>query len=910
MLRIVYAGSPQSKEKFFVERKSPRDLWLVSHIEAKRTLQNFFLEDQSTIHSKSVLRASEYWQWLFSVNCPEWRAVSESLVFTLLEQWFDESEIDVRFRNLEMFRHFFGQALPLMIDESNPLLAEWLATDPAREERLAGWLEQARTFWEFLREKKWIGRSWVTSWLGTRESLYLGEFEKYYVDLGLDIRQEEVEMILRIARDQDVTVIIPRAPWCERYGSSLAVYKKLIEAAEIEVELDAEGGAAAPVLRGFPSVLKETKAVVAEVRALLNDGVPASRIAVLSSNIEDYWDMLREHFLVEGIPVNKKYVLRAISLPSVQGWLARLNLARAEFDQAHLETFLFSDHENPLPPGKYIEFKKEFSHIYDAAEVRRYLQLPSARVGEAVLTLTEFVEFIMGYYWRGENREVVEDIVDIMAQDLRPGDSFPYDLWLKYLELVISRYEVEVRDADEDGVLLTNFSQADWAPLDYAFVLGCEQSRLREVTPTPLSAEDVARLEMDLGFYVQRSESLKKEFELRWFAEKNLQGLGLCHSQSDFDGQPQVAASFWLELEAVNETAAEVRAPTRWDAIMATELSSIQRELRFGAVDSETQRQKIALEFSLDGYQPVPIGSDISLSAGSLKKIFDCPFTFYVEKVLRLKDQGEFDLDVDPLFQGQIWHKMVEEIHRQYPGLELTRDQLSRLYDGAAESLETNSPLKRFWLQEKSRHLIIIQNFLELEREWRAKFPHTSTLATEASVTGFIGIEGDNVVLSPERRNEKFHAFNGRVDRVDRDQHGNLAVVDYKTSAAGLKAFKNWPQNGQFQMPLYALALEAGMANEVEAAAVKTASYFVFKDKKRGLGYILKDDAHGFGDLKEKSAQLVAEADRDAVFAGLMNEIKRIFALMHEGLFKAEPRDPKLCERCQWSLLCRSPHLK
>src|SRR5690606_18467947 len=108
------------------------------------------------------------------------------------------------------------------------------------------------------------------------------------------------------------------------------------------------------------------------------------------------------------------------------------------------------------------------------------------------------------------------------------------------------------------------------------------------------------------------------------------------------------------------------------------------------------------------------------------------------------------------------------------PDLNITRDQLSRLYDETAKDLDITSPLRKFWLQEKNRHLLFIRNFLEVERQWRAKFTTTQTVATESVIKGFIGIEDGKVRFARERVNETFHPFSGRIDRIDRDSKGNL----------------------------------------------------------------------------------------------------------------------------------------
>ncbi len=908
MLRIVYVDSPQAKERFFLENKSQEDLWLVSNIEAKRSLQNVFLKEQNTINNKSVLRASEYWQWLFSTNRPDWRSVSESLIFALLEQWFSETKIQIQYANLEMFRQFFGQALPLITGSNKLLLEDWLETDPQRAARLRGWFDNAQEFWKYISHKKWIGRSWVVSLLCDTSGIFYGNYEDFFVDLGLDLRQEEVEFLLQMSQQKSVTVVIPQTSWSDKYESSMRVYKKLIESAQETMTVLGESQRVLPHLVEHPSVLKEVKDVVKGVRSLLDASVPPQDIAVLSANIEDYWDMLREHFLVEGIPLQKKYVARAIALPSIQSWLSRLNIAKADFEQAHLETYFFANLEESPGTESYQKFKKDFSYIYDPEDVREYLKLPEAHTTDGQLALTDFVEFAMSL-WKGEEREVVDDIVDLMTQEIRPGDTFSYNLWLKYLELIISRYEIDVRAADRSGILVTNFSQADWSTVQNAFILGCEQNQLREITPTPLSGEDIARIELDLGFYLQRQESLKKEFELRWFCEKPLQHLHLSHSHSDFDGNPQIASSFWMELDHQLGHQAALQAETRWDALMKCRVEDIQSELDISKDESLVLQAKLKREHSLDFYEPVPISSNISLSAGSLKKYFECPFQFYVEKVLKLRDMGEFDLDVDPMFQGQLWHKMVEDIHNEHPDLNLSQSDLERLYAKAAKDLDVNSPLKKFWLNEKNRHLAIIHNFLNFERQWRAQFTTVKTIATEADLKGYIGIKDDQVVLSPEPLNETFHIFNGRVDRIDQNSKGHLAVVDYKTSQSGLKAFKSWPKNGLFQMPLYALALEAGLAPQVAPADVTAASYLIFKEQKRGLGFFLKDhEVIEFNEPKDSQGQST-EAYK-AVIDEVLSEIKNIFNYLRSGFFKPQPRDKKICERCQWSRVCRAPHLK
>jgi len=908
MLQVVYTPCPKAKEQYFLKNKSQDDLWLVAHIESKRTLQDFFLQTQSTISSKSVLRASEYWQWLFTINCPEWRAVSESLIYALIEEWFDNTEMAPEFQNIEMFHRFFAQVLPLVAAPDQDLVEEWLSSDPHRQRRLSGWMQQARLFWEVLKERRWMGRSWVVSVLNLQDDLVIGDYNNIYIDLGLDLRQEEVEMILRLAREKNIVVFVPKCDWTQEYSQSLDVYKKIIEQAGTVTELQRLEAPAKVLVHQHPSVLKESKTVVAAVRELLEKGVPAARIGVFSSNIEDYWDILREHFLVEGVPVNKKYVLRAVSLPAVQTWLAQLHLHRGDFEQAHLESYLFNEYSTPLAWSKYDDFRRDFSNVYDASEARDYFGLKQERLNGQKMSFVEFVNFIFSK-WPLEDREVADEISDLMAKDLRMDDSFTFDLWLKYLELVVSRAEEEIRGADEKGVVFGNFSQADWVDLDHAFVLGCAQNRLREHTPSPLTMEDIARAEFDLGFYLQRNENLKKEFELRWFCEKDLKTLSLSHSHSDFEGHPQTAASVWLAYEAQGHMMPIPGRRTRWDQLMAQDIASLKTELQWDDSESTAFTQKFSTERDIEAYAPLKTAGEISVSASSLKTYFNCPFQFYSGKILDLDEPREHDLDTDPFFQGHLLHRIAEEISKTYPNYVVPREDLSALYDRIVKEGGDLSPLGRFWLQEKPRHLILIQNFIDLEKEWREKFPNFKTVATEAPFSGFIGVVNGEVQIRKDNPGG-FFKFTGRIDRIDRGPGGQLVVIDYKTSAFGLLTFKNWPANGLFQMPLYAMAIEAGLCEGVDPAPVVAANYICFRDKIRGKGYVVEGD-HGFGDIVEgRSSQVISIEEKDRVFGEILNEIKVVLSQIESGDFAPRPRDEKNCEKCDWRRLCRAPHLK
>ena len=156
--------------------------------------------------------------------------MSESLIFTWIEEWFDQEKIDTRYKDISLFYNFFEQFLPVLSrDEGSDvreLFMEWLRVEPARRERLEGWFEQSEKFWNLLNQRRSLPRPWLLSILLKKDILNFGEVRHFYIDLGSDIQQQEVEFIMRMAEFHPVKVFIPQSDWCGEYPTLLSVYKK------------------------------------------------------------------------------------------------------------------------------------------------------------------------------------------------------------------------------------------------------------------------------------------------------------------------------------------------------------------------------------------------------------------------------------------------------------------------------------------------------------------------------------------------------------------------------------------------------------------------------------------------------------------------------------------------------------
>ncbi|MBY0385382.1 PD-(D/E)XK nuclease family protein [bacterium] len=909
MLRLIKISSPDEKKTYFASQSKAEDLWVVSHIEAKKWIQEQYLKKSKSIATQTVLRATEYWQWLFSINCPEWRTISESLIYASIEDWFEKNKTPAQLSDIEMFYNFTTQLSPILYSEQKQLFEEWLQQDGMRQQRLMPWYQQAVVFQQQLLQKKWIGKPWLLSFLNAKESIYWGEFKSIHFDLGLDLQHEEVDMILRIAKQTDVQVLMPDPSWVSEYAQQMSVYHRIEQAAD-ELKTIENKNSLVPFKTIYEnSVLNEIKSVVANIRQLLDHGVTTAQIALGTAALEDYWPLLKSHFDVEGIPVNKRVVARAIALPSVQVWLSRLRLLQDDFNQAQLQAVLYlSDSETSTI--SYHEFKKNFTNLYATDSLRETFQLQKAFAKNKVINLADFVEILYAQ-WENENDEILSEIIDRLIKDMNLHDELSFGIWLKYLELVVSRYEIPLYKEHEDGIQCYGLNAMDWHSCDHVFILGCEQKLLVQTQRSPLQMDDLFALERDLGFYLQKTESHKIEFDLRWCLQKVSQKNTIFHSESDFNGEPQLASHYWMKLHMRNkETEASRLESTRWDQLMVSRAQDIHQILDWQETDRDLFAKKISMDKDTENYSPIKNLRTPRLSAGQLQKLDQCAFLFFAEKILKLKAHEEYDLEIDPMYNGQILHAILEKLILNYPSLNVEKPQVEEIYESVLANMQGDLPLQTFWRNEKKRQLNLIYNFIELEKEYRQRHPQVKTAGVEVPISGFLTDTEQELLWSKESVSDKSFSFSGKIDRLDQDGFGNFGIIDYKTSKTeSIKGFSSWLNNSQFQMSIYAKAIENGLAADFTSKKVVAADYIFLKNKKRGSGFIIDQPENGFVGLDhdKKTISIEEKQNHDK---NLQEKLKQLLAQIEKGIFPPKPKDTKICEQCHWSALCRAPHLR
>ncbi|HEV8064553.1 MAG TPA: PD-(D/E)XK nuclease family protein [Acidimicrobiales bacterium] len=225
-------------------------------------------------------------------------------------------------------------------------------------------------------------------------------------------------------------------------------------------------------------------------------------------------------------------------------------------------------------------------------------------------------------------------------------------------------------------------------------------------------------------------------------------------------------------------------------------------------------------------------------SATSLESFARCPFTFFVDRLLRLErlDAPEAVVTVDPRERGTLIHDVLESFFAPFAAAaevpRLDDDQKERLERLAEERfavLESEGKAGKsiFWQPERRTIARDLQRFVAKD----VKASRAASLVPVAVELDF-GRDSEPVVIAAGGHEVKFR---GRIDRVDRAPDGSLVVADYKSGRPdGYKDIYKRPlgRGTHLQLPIYAkAALQAEGTNGAARAEYRfvqaTADYSV-----------------------------------------------------------------------------------
>lgn len=348
----------------------------------------------------------------------------------------------------------------------------------------------------------------------------------------------------------------------------------------------------------------------------------------------------------------------------------------------------------------------------------------------------------------------------------------------------------------------------------------------------------------------------------------------------------------------------------------------IENECRNGAYDSPYDGL-LTGEPAIAAALAVRYGDTAVFSPTALEMYADCPFRFYLGRVLGLEPLPGVDLDLTALERGSLLHKIAFRFYAGWRG------------DGNGAVTETSYPaaLQRIlaigrdeadrfpfdspaWLVEKE-HLVgsphvgrgLLERFLTHERETASStfVPHAFELSfglPVAAGTCDPASTPDAIAIPLNGTDGEVVRIRGRIDRIDRLPDGRFLIADYKTGSSH-PSLRDIEAGRAFQLPLYLRAVETLTAMQGVAGCYYTLRRGEIRNKPVFWDASLKEQFKPFSGSSRSGVP-----DVRALVDTSLAHVSRCLEGIRSGWF-APRSDPGPCPAyCDFKTVCRFDSLR
>ncbi|HEY8270037.1 MAG TPA: PD-(D/E)XK nuclease family protein, partial [Pseudobdellovibrionaceae bacterium] len=512
--------------------------------------------------------------------------------------------------------------------------------------------------------------------------------------------------------------------------------------------------------------------------------------------------------------------------------------------------------------------------------------------------------------WQPHNaqQETQTDILVLVLREIFQNASgkteFSYKEWLTYLENILANKELKVTSASVEGVVISALMSAPSSRVPYKIFLGLCDENLKNSQRGHILGADLNRLALDLGFYLEHPDHSYKDFQLRWLAEsageKNIFSFGL----ADFSGALLSPSNFWMSLKPCDE----VRLPgkTRWDALQGVPHKNILDLRGRSSTEQESFLARLEMDQGLTPVPPLELQQVPGLSASQIERYLQCPFVFTAQKIFKLQDHPELDLDEDARSKGTLVHALFEKLTYPEFKADLSEEEIEQVLEDLCVQEKLTLADPRLWASMKKRYLQLAKRFLNFEKEWRREFPETLTMAAEKAFEFYFNPQNGEVSREARAGTLK---FSGKIDRIDKHRQTNqYVVIDYKSSHASYKHHNGWFENQQLQLLFYMWTLEKELLTELTGEVVG-AFYYSFKNFNREKGFQIEEHAGPLFRAAGRKGVKATNEDKRELLVKFESLILEVVTKIQKGEIEPRPFDLKTCISCEWSVLCRAPHL-
>ena len=523
----------------------------------------------------------------------------------------------------------------------------------------------------------------------------------------------------------------------------------------------------------------------------------------------------------------------------------------------------------------------------------------------------------------------IQDVMNVLRRLLKASEIMAADAvvdWESYRDDVLGLLSVSKgsRDLGNAGIRFEAIEGARGRVVDHLFVLGLSEGEFPSApAPDPLYSP----LERELHPLPLIRFSPANDASLWWQAIGGVrERLTLLRPYIDQHGAPWGPSPYWDAVQEIlgpkkphkipiasspklQDAAAEAELLTALCRDEATLVPQALREkweyaIQAEAIINQRQSYKPAAEFEgvfrsgdLKHELTSRYGEGHIWSASRLNRYANCPYGFFAEQLLKLQPYQDPQEGMDVMQRGSLLHAILEHLYRKLAetSLEPTLDNLQEILGELSASCAVIFPQapQRYgfrpgalWEYEKKE----LQRLLSALVAWECEGNGSHARFTPYLLEAMFGINFEGTPpLTIDMEDIRFR-LRGVVDRVDRDDRGNLRVIDYKSGSTSYS--KPDMQRGLgMQTALYALVAEQ---NWLHGAGRVAESHYWLIPSRSTSGTLTFD-----GQVRE-----------DEVAESIIRRAAWCVEMVRSGYFPSAPAKPyqwgRACSNsCDFAAICR-----
>ncbi|MFH1074686.1 MAG: PD-(D/E)XK nuclease family protein [Candidatus Firestonebacteria bacterium] len=391
-----------------------------------------------------------------------------------------------------------------------------------------------------------------------------------------------------------------------------------------------------------------------------------------------------------------------------------------------------------------------------------------------------------------------------MLKVLKGKENLPEENARVFLNILAkSHYQEE--SANSDAVRVLGVLDTRGLYSDHLFFGGLSDGDFPLKPKQEMIIPDKARKELGLVHFLRRIELQR----LHFYRLVQSPGTGLYLSYSVQKGDKLVSASNFLP--EADKTPPEITGTMP----AAEEELQLEEGRKEGLSGFFFESEEFADKAKAGKFIRSVFSENMELSVTAIDRYLDCPFIFYLEKILGMEILEEPKFEIESAKIGALLHQVMEGSFapgKKDPGL------LEEKITFSVETELKKTALHEFWKDHiRKRVDTLLNRILREERVLFKEYPYVYCVEKKGR------FKLKNVEA----------AVKGRIDRVDCSDK-EYAVIDYKSGSGAKTYFEKTVKGESIQLALY--------ARMIAGEGVRTPGVFCVYDLKEGKARIIKKD--------------------------------------------------------------------